>query len=153
MIDKKKLKKFLSSRYSLSVKKFVLDTLRSIPDSPTGNVQVLICISDLDIFQKDVIKFTDEYYVIDFVYLESLELEIMDFYIDILREMLNFDIDFNLIDNVNNTTFLLEHGVLLSNVEYLKVKREQKLKQVADRSDEIGGDYDDDDDDDSFLDF
>ncbi len=133
MIDKKKLKKFLSSNCSLSIKMFVLDVLKFACYNQTNNTNYLIRISDLDIFQKDFIKFPDKYYIIDFIYLESLQSNIKDFYIKMLMDGFKHDSISNIYNSVDNFAILIEHGILLTDIEHLKIKRLKKLEKVKKR--------------------
>jgi len=125
MINKNKLKKFLKSNYSTQTKLFVLDVLRNIVETFTENSQYVIYISDLNIFEDEFIKFPNSYFVIDFEYLESLDSKIREYYYMLLS------LPFNVYNNsINNSSILVEHGVLLTNIEHLKMKRQKKLEKV-----------------------
>ncbi len=121
MVDKGKLKKFLNCDHSDDIKLFVITILKCIIDSPTVNGYYAIYLYDLDIFEEGFIKLpTTQYYLIDFKYLNELSPKVRTYYLDILLD-----------DNsVLNTVFLVEHGILISDIEYLKLKRQQKLNKI-----------------------
>jgi len=133
MINKNKLKKFLKSNYSTQTKLFVLDVLKDIVENPTTISHFAMYIYDLDIFEESFIKIPNNYYVIDFMYLESLDNKIREYYLAFLSE----GIDINIF-NVNDTTILIEHGILLTNIEHLKMKRQKKLEKVESRFNDDG---------------
>ena len=143
MVDKGKLKIFLKSSNHLgNVKLFVLDVLKFVASNPTDNGQYITYIMELELFDEeffDVSKLPNTYYLIDFLYLEQLDSKIQEYYINLLREGLADD-DFSF--SINNTTILIEHGILISNIEHLKQKRKQKLEKVESRKsngDILGG--------------
>jgi len=129
MVDKNKLKNFLKSDYSESVKLLALNALKGIMDFPTDNSHLALFLYDLDLFEDGFITLPKgQYYIIDFYYLEKLSTKIKQFYIGMLIEN-----SVNLQRNIAKTTLLIEHGILISNIEHLKLKRQQKLDELEAR--------------------
>lgn len=148
MIDKKKLKEFLSSDYSTNTKLFVVNALKGINDNPSENAYLSLYLYELDLFEEGFIRKPDEtFYLIDFYYLEKLNSEIRDFYIDILMDGISGDPSLGISFAVQKTSFLIQHGILISDLEYLKIKRKQKLEEVEAKKliddDDLIGDDDD----------
>ena len=120
-INRKKLKIFLESSNNVIIKKFVIDLLKKIY-TPSPHLKYAYYIFDLDILETDSnnkLQLAD-YDIIDFDYLNSLPDEIIQEYLYYFK---NKNIDSNIV------SLLKDSGVLISNIEYLKRKREQKLKK------------------------
>jgi len=130
MINKNKLKEFLKSNYSIQTKLFVLDVLKGLVEKPSSNSHFVMYIYDLDIFEDAFVNPPNSYFVIDFIYLESLDSKIREYYLGLLREGIDMDDTFSLHITVNNASILVEHGVILTNIEHLKMKRQKKLEAV-----------------------
>lgn len=155
MINKNKLKNFLSSSdYSEQTKLFVIKILDGIAQNPIDNAQYVVYLYDLDLFEEGFVNLpSDQYFLIDFNYLEKLSPKIRKYYLDILTSGVTIDNPFGISFTVNKLTMLTEHGILISNIEHLKRKRQQKLQEVEARKliddegeDEYDGIFVDDDD-------
>jgi len=132
MIDKNKMKKFLASSYKDSIKVFVINSLEKIYDP--SYTKYLIYFIYLDLFNSLSIhtENLDSYYIIDFGYLNSLSEPVLEQYLKMLnRQIFSFD--------VHSIYCLCDSGILISNIEHLKVKRESKLNRLKDVNE-----YDDD---------
>jgi len=124
-INKNNLKKFLKSEYSIDIKLFILLVLESLDKYPADNMLYVYYIFDLNLI--DDIKLDNESYLIDFDYLNSLDKKIMKYYLDLLTSGIKID-TFNFIEN--SLQILISHGILITNIEYLKRKREYKLNKI-----------------------
>ena len=139
MLDKEKYKKFLTSHtYSDDIKVFIITVIKEIYENPTY-ARILIYFYDLDILKN--IKSPDSYYIIDFDFLNYLNEKVRKNYLTILEEHLLSDI----YDNTH-ISFLIDSGIIISDVEYLKKKRQRKLDKIKEKEEDdvifgFGGDF------------
>jgi hypothetical protein len=138
MINKEKLRKVLEDRtFHTRVKKFVLESLRGFYTYPSSNKTMVL--RSLDIIEID--KLDDEYFI-DFDYLNTLDVPLIDYYLNLLTVTDEHP-------SAPNMRLMLDSGVLITGLQLLKRKRVEKLNEVEkrkiyDSDDDLFGMYDDD---------
>lgn len=128
MINKEKFKLFLiNSEYTSDIKIFVINVIKYVYNNPKKNAN-LIYLFDLDILIEDNTP-SDDYYIIDFDYLQSLNSDIRDNFLSVLDSFIcSDDVNFSFHSSILNLLF--DCGIILNNIEYLKKKRKIKLEKI-----------------------
>lgn len=130
MINKENLKRVLGSELNPKIKKLALQSLTQFyRSSSSSNINSILILKSLDILER-VDKLDDDYFI-DFEHLTTLQEPLLDYYIGLIQ----FDEPFGISESVTSMpgvlNMMLDTGVLITGVEYLKRKRVHKLNKIS----------------------
>lgn len=128
----------MEGKLNLKIKKLALQSLTQFyRSSSSTNINPILILKSLDILEMD--KLDDDYFI-DFDYLNALQEPLLDYYIGFFT----FDGAFGVTESITSMpgvlNMMLDTGVLITSVEYLKRKRVHKLNKISSKSSPVEDD-------------